>query len=161
MFGLGSAHSVIDYMSYYEYSYLLFTVPQFSYKFREQQVNPKKVYAIDTGIIKANTMAFTEDNGSMLENIVFFHLRRLYGRNAIFYFKDKGECDFLVKEKNRLTQAIQVCYRLTADNLEREVNGLKEAMEKRKVPYGAIITLDQEDEFEGMKAIPAWKWMST
>ena len=58
----------------------------------------------------------------MLENQVFLHLRRKY--KELFYFKEKNECDFIIKEKGKITQAIQVCYELNEDNNEREINGL-------------------------------------
>ncbi len=57
-----------------------------------------------------------------LENLVFLNLRR--NGKEIFYFKDKKECDFVIKEKNGITQAIQVCYNLNEDNKKREIDGL-------------------------------------
>ena len=59
----------------------------------------------------------------MLENAVFLNLRSSY--KDIFYFKEKKECDFLVKENNKITQAIQVCYKMDEENKEREISGLK------------------------------------
>lgn len=159
-FDVGSAHSIRDYISYYEDSYLLFTVPMFSYSYKQQQVNPKKVYAIDPGFIKANTVSFTDDNGSLLENIVYLHIRRSHKPGSIYYYKGKGECDFIVAEKNRAVQAIQVCYKLTGDNLERELGGLKEAMSALKIPRGLVITMDQEDRFDSIDVLPAWKWIT-
>ncbi len=69
----------------------------------------------------------------------------------------------MIKEKNKITETIQVCYELIDDNIEREVNGLVEAMEKFKLKKGLIITYDSEDEIvkDGLKIkiVPAWKWM--
>jgi len=69
----------------------------------------------------------------------------------------------VIKEKNKITETIQVCYELIDDNIEREVNGLVEAMEKFKLKKGLIITYDSEDEIvkDGLKIkiVPAWKWM--
>lgn len=42
MFEIKSVQSVIDYISYFENAYLIFTVPMFSYSYKKQQVNPKK-----------------------------------------------------------------------------------------------------------------------
>lgn len=47
----------------------------------------------------------------------------------------------------RYTQLIQVCLKLTRDNLKRELDGLYEAMEFFKIKQGLIITLEQEDQF--------------
>lgn len=157
-FGLGSANTIISYISYLEDAYLLFTVPKFSYSYKERLVNPKKVYAIDNGLIKSNTLSFSEDKGRLLENIVYLHLRRKY--RSIYYYKGKHECDLLVQHKNSLLMAVQVCYKLDEHNKERELNGLREAMDVLKVKNGLIITFNQEDELDGIKIVPAWKWMS-
>jgi len=74
---------------------------------------------------------------------VFLDLRR--GRKDIFYFKDEKECDFLVKEENKITQAIQVCYNLNEENKNREIDGLIEALEAFDLPEGLLLTFDQQD----------------
>lgn len=162
MFKLGSINSVISFISYFEDSYLLFTVPKFAYSLKKQLVNPKKVYSIDNGLSGANSASFSEDKGKMLENLVFINLRRK--NKEIFYFQEKGECDFVVKEKNKITKAIQVCYELSEENKEREINGLLEAMKEFKLKKGIIITYSQEDTLKIkdriIKLIPAWKWLS-
>lgn len=162
-FGLGSTNTAVAFVSYLEDSYLLFTIPKFSYSLKKQAVNPKKVYVIDNGLADVNSVAFSANKGRMLENLVFINLRR--GGKEIFYFKEKGECDFLVKEKNRVTQAVQVCYDLNEYNKEREVGGLMEALETFGLPEGLILTSDQEDalEIDGktITITPAWRWMTT
>jgi uncharacterized protein len=77
-------------------------------------VNPKKVYVIDNGLADVNSVSFSANKGRMLENTVYLHLRR--AGKQVFYLKGRNECDFLVKEKNAITQAIQVCYQLTEGN---------------------------------------------
>jgi len=158
---LGSTNSVIAFISYFEDSYLLFTVPKFAYSLKKQLVNPKKVYSIDNGLSNVNSVSFSSDRGRMLENIVFLHLRSKY--NKIFYFKEKNECDFIVKEKGTITKSIQVCYELTEDNKQREIDGLMEAMEMFKLEEGLILTYKQEDKFKvnNKKIIikPVWKWL--
>jgi len=158
MFGIKSVQSVINYISYFENAYLVFTVPRFSYSFKQQQIFPKKIYSIDNGFSYCNTASFSKDKGKMLENIVFLSLRKKY--KEIFYFQDENECDFLIKEKEKITQAIQVCYHLDRENLERELNGLKKAMSTFKLTSGLIITFNQEDKFDDIKAVPIWKWLS-
>lgn len=159
-FEVGSAHSIINYLRYFEDSYLLFTIPQFSFKYRQQQVSPKKIYGIDTGFIRANTISFTDDDGRLLENIVYIHLRRSHRQGSIFYYKGKQECDFIVVEKHRPVKAIQVCHHISVDNMDRELGGLREAMIQLKISNGIIITSDQEDKFDGIPVLPAWKWLS-
>ncbi|MCG2717908.1 MAG: ATP-binding protein [Nanoarchaeota archaeon] len=159
LFNFGSVNTVISYVSYFEESYMLFTVPKFSYSYKKQLVNPKKVYVIDVGFVKANSASFSEDKGRILENMAFLYLRR--NHKDIYYFKENNECDFLVKEKGKITQAIQVCYELNEENKNREINGIKEAMKKFNLKKGKIITLNQEDKFESMEIVPIWKWLSS
>jgi predicted AAA+ superfamily ATPase len=136
MYDLGSVNTVISLIGYYEDSYLIFTVPQFDFSFRKRLVNAKKVYAIDTGLIRANSVSFSHDKGRMLENVVFIHLKRL--RREVFYYKKKKECDFIVRDAQKKLGLFQVCFELNDDNKDREINGLIEAMEYTKVKTGTI-----------------------
>ena len=153
--------SITEYVSYFEASYMLFTVPMFSYSYRKTLVNPKKIFAIDPGFIKANTISFTDNNGNLLENVVYLQLRRAHRADTIFYYRGQRECDFIVTDRNRPVQAIQVCYKLTTDNLQREIDGVSEAMRELKIKKGLIITLDQTDKFGNVDVIPAWKWLTS
>ena len=160
-FSVGSPNTIIDYISYFEDSYLLFVVPKFSYSIKKQIYNPHKIYIIDNGLTNVMSLSFSSDIGRKLENEIFIHLRKKH--KNIFYFSEKYECDFLVFEKGKVTKAIQVCYELTIDNLDRELNGLWEAMKETGLKYGIIITFDQEDHFtkDGMEVdvIPAWHFL--
>ena len=157
LFNFGSVNTVISYISYFEETYLLFTIPRFSYSYKKQLVNPKKTYVIDVGLARANSVSFSEDNGRILENIVFLKLRRKH--KDIYYFKENNECDFLIKEKGKIIRAVQVCYELNEENKNRELNGLKEAMEEFELKKGTIITLNQKDRFGKIEVTPVWKWL--
>lgn len=162
VFNLGSVNTVISLISYYEDSYLLFTVPQFDYSFKRRIVNAKKIYAIDSGMIKVNSSSFSRDEGRILENVVFIHLKRM--GKEVFYFKKNNECDFVARNLEKKLELYQVCLELNEDNKDREFNGLLEAMEYTNQKSGTIITLNQSDQFEINKKIinvlPAWKWLS-
>jgi len=161
MFEIKSVQTVIDYTSYFEDAYLIFTINRFSYSYKKQQVNPKKVYSIDNGFSYSNSISFSKDKGKMLENSVFLHLRKDYPE--LYYYSEKKECDFIIKEKERITKAIQVCYELNDDNEKREIDGLIEAMNELKLEKGLILTFNQEDKFkiENKTIIvkPVWKWL--
>jgi hypothetical protein len=162
MLEIKSVQSVIDYISYFENAYLLFTIPRFSYSYKQQQINPKKAYSIDNGFSYNNSASFSKDQGKMLENAVFLGLRRKF--KNIFYFQQKNECDFVIKEKDKITHAIQVCLKLNEETKEREIKGLLAALKEFKLKEGLILTYNQEDTFltDGKKitAMPAWKWLS-
>lgn len=160
-FSLGSTNSAIAFVSYFEDSYLLFTVPKFDYSLKKQLVNPKKVYSIDNGLSSVNSVSFSSDRGRMLENAVFLHLRKKC--RDVFYFREENECDFLVRENGRISSAIQVCYELHEENKKRELDGMLEPLKEFKLRDGLILTYNQEDEFkiEGRRMMvkPVWKWM--
>src|SRR3989344_3391456 len=161
IFEIKSVKSVIDYISFFENAYLVFTLPRFSYSYKQQQVNPKKIYSIDNGFSFNNSASFSKDHGKMLENLVFLTLRRDY--KDIFYFQEKNECDFVIKEKDKITHIFQVCFDLNEDNKDREINGMIEALEKFDLKEGIILTYKQEDEFKikdkVIKVLPVWKWL--
>ena len=141
---IGSVTTIASYVEFLEDSYIIFTLPRFSYSQKSRQINPKKTYAIDNGLIRANSIGFSGDYGRLLENYVFIELKKKY--REFFYFRNKGECDFLIKEKTKITKAIQVCYEVNNRNKEREINGLLEAMEMTGLDEGFILTFNQEDE---------------
>ncbi|MBU0764742.1 MAG: ATP-binding protein, partial [Bacteroidetes bacterium] len=125
--GIKSVRTTIDYCDYLTESYLFDFIPRFSFSIKQQLVNPKKVYSVDTGMTRSNSLSFNEDWGRMLENSVFIHLRRSY--TDIMYYNDgNSECDFLIRKNERILLAVQVCWQLTGDNLNREIRGLKNAM---------------------------------
>lgn len=146
LFGIGATSTVMEYFSHLEQTWLLHFIPKFSYSVRKQSINPRKVYAIDTGLINVNSKSFSDDVGRILENLVFLNLRRSF--KEICYFSEKGECDFVVFEKDRAKMVAQVCYELTPDNLERELNGLFEALDFFDMDKGFIVTSNQTDHYE-------------
>lgn len=153
-----SVRTVIDYCDYLRESYLVDFIPMYSASIKKQMVNPKKCYSIDPAFAKANSISFNRDLGRRLENFVFNKIRRDY--NEIYYFKSSdSECDFLIKQNEKIIQAIQVCWEVNNDNMDREINGIKNAMAESGATIGAIITYNQEDNLDGIDLIPAWKWI--
>lgn len=84
-----------------------------------------------------------EDLGRKLENLVFLALRRL--SQDLFYFSEKHKCDFVLMQHGQCQQLVQVCFEVTPENLEREVNGLLEAMAYFGFKTGTIVTCNQND----------------
>ena len=153
--------SVVEYSKALEDAYLVFHINLFEFSYKKQIINPKKIYCIDSGIRNVVGFKFSEDAGRLYENIVFMQLRRKTSK--IFYWKNAGECDFIIKEGKKL-DAIQVCYDINKSK-ERELNGLLEAMSRFKLKEGTIITEDYEAEEKAkekkIKFIPLWKWLLT
>jgi uncharacterized protein len=145
LFTIKSVSALLDYFSFLENAYIVQFLPLFSYSLKKQIRNPKKVYSIDLGLFTENSIVFSDENGRRIENAVYLHLRTKC--KELYYFQEKKECDFVVFEKGKPKELIQVCYDLTAANLERETSGLYAAMDYFKMPSGKIVTLNQKDKF--------------
>ena len=158
--GLSNSITVKEYISYMINSYFFFELSKFDFSLRKSLNAPKKIYLIDTAFNQIG-FNFSPNTGKNLENIVFIELKRR--KNEVYYFSEKNECDFVIKDDAKIIQAVQVCYNLTKENKNREVNGLLGALNKFKLKQGYIITFDQEEEFEQegkkIKVIPIWKWL--
>ena len=136
-----NAATISDYCQYFEKSYLFFSVNRFSPSLKGQLGYHKKTYSIDTALAQTIGFRMSEDVGRMLENIVFLELKR--HRNEIYFYREKKECDFIVKTNNQISMAIQVTISLkNPDTKEREVKGMLEEMQQYSLKEGLILTDD-------------------
>jgi len=158
-----TAATILDYFSFLEDAYLVNFMPKFSYSLKVQMVNPRKIYVIDPGIINVASTAFTENKGLLLENLIYWELRR-QGKELYYFNENKAECDFVVLKNEKLEQVIQVCYELLPENREREIRGLTEAMDFFKTDNGFIISFNQRDAFiyngKRIEVLPAWDFLT-
>lgn len=166
MLGLGSATTVKEYLSYFENTYLFFSVPMFDYSLKKQIYAPKKVYSIDTRLSREIGFRFSQDHGRYLENTVFLELKRR--GKAIYYHQGEGECDFVIQRGSEIVEAIQVTQSLENNTTKaREVKGLVDAMKTYNLNSGLILTEGEEGKeevkIEGKRAtiqiLPLWKWL--
>ncbi len=160
--GLKNATTVKNYLDFLQDTYLLFAVNKFDYSARKQLQNARKIYFIDNALIRKLGFVFSEEKGRLLENMVFIELKRR-GMDA-YYFKGKGECDFLIREGINITGAIQVCYAFgDQETRERELKGLTEAMNTYNLDNGLILTDDTEETIEQqgkcISIFPVFKWL--
>ena len=117
-------------------AYLLDFIPHVQ-PFTKETSTPPKSECNRYGALQWKLHINQQQYGQAPRKPRFLHLRRKY--KHIFYYKDRGECDFIVIEKNTVIEAIQVCLTITNENFDREYNGLKQ---------GTIVTLNQSDRFE-------------
>ena len=153
---------VKNYIEFLSEAYMFITINKYDPSLKKQMINPKKIYAIDTGLINAVSFHFSENRGRIMENAVFLELKRRY--KDIFYFDEGGECDFLIKKGNTIVEAIQVCDNLSdPQTKKREIEGLNLAMSKFNLKRGLLVTYDTEEiitkENKRMEVIPLWKWL--
>lgn len=152
-----------------EQVYLVFFLRRLSFKIREQEKSPRKVYAIDTGLSHAVGFRFSENIGRLAENLVFLELKRRQIFNPaleLYYWKDvrHHEVDFALKEGTRTTELIQVCWDVEdARTKERELRSLEKAMNELSCRQVAVVTetYEGEEEFKGhtIQFRPLWKWL--
>ena len=159
--GIKSVSTVKNYLDYFQQSFFFFKLRKFAYSVKKQLYNPAKNYIIDVQLAKQIGFAFSEDKGRLLENIVFISLKRR--GKEIFYHQEKNECDFIVKEGVKVSEAIQVCNELHEGNKDREVGGLLEALRSYKLKKGLILTENQEEDIKqegfNIDVVPLWKWL--
>ena len=160
--GIKNPTTIKNYLSFIQNTYLIFLLHKYDHSLKKQLQNPKKIYFIDNALIRQLGFFNSEDNGRLLENIVFLELKRK-GKD-VFYHKNKKECDFIIKEKNTITEAIQVSWNISSnETFDREIAGLKEAMHDYGLNKGLILTNSEENKIIKNDLIinikPVWKWL--
>ena len=139
-------NTLYNFLDYVQNIYLALTLHKYDKSLTNKELGEKKIYSIDIGLNNATEFKFSDNIGKSLENAVFLELKRNY--NEVYYYRDSNsECDFIVNEKNSITQAIQVTYDMSdEDTRTREIKGLVNACKNFKLGNGVIITYDTEDE---------------
>lgn len=157
---LSNSDTVREYLSYLSNSWMIFELKRFDNSIKQQLKSPRKIYLIDIAFNRLVGFNTSENIGRRLENIVFIILRRI--TSEIYFFSQKGECDFIIKSPDLSVKLFQVCYLITDENKSREVNGLLEAMEYFDTRVGTILTYNQEEKIKlddkTIEVIPVWKW---
>jgi uncharacterized protein len=135
---LGSVNTVKSYVAYLEASWLFFTVNVYDYSVRRQQIAPKKLYGIDTGLLNAVGFATSPNIGRLLENLVFLALRR-QTPEVYYYTTPAGyEVDFYLPQARQL---IQVARDLgQPQTREREVRALRDGLKALGFDRGLILS---------------------
>ncbi len=157
-----SVTSLTKYLTYLYGAYVCFSVPTFSHKLKAVLHGPAKMYAYDTGM--AGAVGFNNPlvDARFLETAVALSLKR---KGADFYTyrtRNNKEVDFLVRDKGKLSQLLQVCYSLQDPRTQkREFSALKEAMEETGVKNAHVITLDKQDisPHQNLDIVSAESWL--
>jgi len=146
MLGLGSVNTVKNFIEYMAQSWLIFTTNVYDSSIKRQQIASKKIYSIDTGLIRSVGLSFSQNTGKLWENLVFLMLRQK--TSEIYYWASvKGhEVDFFLPRNDLL---IQVCMDLTSEGTrERELRALQEAMKALDIPSAQIISRENEEPIQ-------------
>ena len=157
-------NSLHDYLAHLEDACLVQSISLDSRSVRQRQVNPRKIYPIDTGLARAFRHGAGMDRGRLLETLVFLDLRRRGMQIAYFRSAQGFEVDFLARSADGELQAIQVAETIVdANTRQRELRALESAMTERKLARGTLVTLDEEERIDTasgpIEVVPAWRWL--
>jgi uncharacterized protein len=158
-----SKNTLYDFQAYLEDTFFFFSVPIFSDSPRKQQVNPKKGYAIDPALVRANTFASSDDNGQHLENLVYIELRRRGQAPHYLVTKTGKEVDFVVYRNDGSLELIQVAWSLAdTETKARELRAFSSALEEYPNAHCTLVTAyESEDLRIGRKhvhIVPYFEW---
>lgn len=156
-----SKDTIFQYLSHLEDAYAIFTLPIYRNSIKEEQRNPKKIYAVDSGFKKIYDYAIGEDMSKLYENTVYLHLRRK--TKNIYYYKQKQEVDFYAKLEDREI-LVNVSYDISnLQTRQREINGLVEAMEYLNLNEAFLVTQSEESvvrvEDKTITILPLYKYL--
>ena len=170
--GCKSDKTVKKYLDYLEQTFLFFSVPRFSFKFKEQVSSHKKIYCIDNGFITAKGFSSSRNSGRLLENIVAVSLKKdeISGLINFYYWKNaqQEEIDGGGGGGGGGGGLVQVCTKMDDTNTkEREVRALLKGAHDLKCSNLVMLTMyeegEQQEEWFGysgvIRYIPLWKWL--
>ncbi len=165
-----SKKTIYQYLDHLQDTLSVFFLDRFSLSVYSRKGWPKKVYIVDIGL--SLPLTFSEDIGKKMENIVFLELLRKTNESLIqiYYLKEQDyEIDFIIKEKDKIKELIQVSYINSPDEInERELKAfIKFNKLNHSNPKHTIITWDYEakKEFKWFNKnvkvdfVPLWKWL--
>jgi predicted AAA+ superfamily ATPase len=151
-----SRDTIMEYVSYLEQSDLISLVPQFSDSEKVRQVNPRRVFCLDNGLRNAVSFRLAEDEERLAKNIVFQMLKN--AGEPVFYWKDKGEVDFVTNGAGKLRGIIVSYGRALDPSVVKPLLALRCAAGNRDMDL-AVLTKDTEKTEAGINFVPLWKWL--
>ncbi len=136
----GAKNTIYDYLTYIEDAYLAFPIELFSHSIRKTHTNPRKIYAVDPGLVKAFSFNFNKNYGHLFENMVFLDLKRRDHKIYYYLTQERLEVDFLTEDRMGKMCLYQVAWDVSDEKtLAREQKALEQAMKELKIP-GILIT---------------------
>lgn len=157
-------NSLYDFIAYLADAYLIYPVELHTRSAKKRQVNPRKLYVADTGLLNAHGLGLTADRGPFLENLIYMELRSR-GLSVDYVVTDKGyEVDFLAGAEQGQPELIQVCWSLEQRGAdEREMRALTAALDQGLAKSGKIITFNAETSTDladkRIQIVPAYRWL--
>ncbi len=152
-----------EYLAHLEDTFLVTSICVATDSERRRQVNPRKIYPVDTGLMALFDACDKPNTGHALETIVLHECLRRGAQVAYVRTASGYEVDFLATRYDGSQTLIQVCADLhDAATLEREVRALQEARLEHPKARCLLITLEQavrESAIEGIAVVQAMDWL--
>lgn len=167
-----SVHTIDKYIRYLQEAYLVFSLPRFSFKLKDQMGLNKKIYCTDNGLAMSAGFRFSADRGALYENLVAIALRKeeIAGNISLFFWKSpqSEEVDFVVKEGLQISRLIQVCSDISdPKTLKREMRALIKASQELHCDELLLLndsvarmeTFRWQDTERQIRLMPLWQWL--
>jgi predicted AAA+ superfamily ATPase len=154
-------------LSWLEDSFLIRLAPIDAASERKRQVNPRKAYPVDQGLIPAFDRSGKPNLGHALETAVLIELERRACQVAYVKTKTGGEVDFAATTPEGKKIYAQVCSDLgAADVRRREFAAMRELISPKSKASILLLTLTtadvsacQKEAPPGVTVRPVWEWL--
>ena len=166
--GFKSQVTLENYLGYLTEAYLIFPLRRHSTKAGMRLRSSKKTYVVDNGFVTAKAVQHSPNTGKLMENLVFTELVKKGNQpgRELFYYKTRNdrEIDFVLKNGYQVVELIQVCYDMTAPDVEqREIKALTEAGKELNVNKLSVLTWNEKRAVEKDRMTihfkPLWEWL--
>lgn len=135
---------VRTFLSYLAQSYLFYVVTYYGSSLKTTLKKMKKIYFIDMGLRHSVVGHKGEDEGMVVENIVFLALRKNFDSVSYWHDRAKNELDFAARRKNNL-YGFEVKYS-GSDLKASDLKGLLRFLEAKELREGFVLTKDTFEE---------------
>lgn len=119
-----AVETVASYLEACENAYLVFSVPFFAFSEKKRAHRNRKYYPVDPGLRRVVVTPTGRDLGKALECATHLELRRRF--DAVSYWRDKGEVDFVVQDGQRIVP-VQVTWDEPAERHHAALESFYEA----------------------------------
>jgi predicted AAA+ superfamily ATPase len=129
-------------LSYLEDAFLITTISICSSSVRQKQVNPRKVYPVDTGLIALFDRSGKANTGHALECAVLHQLQRSGAEVSYVHTPGGFEVDFHARYPDGREALLQVCADIhSQDTMTREIRALQDAKKQFPQARAQLIVL--------------------
>ncbi len=156
-----AVHAMLGYL---QDAFLLSAAPLATDSERQRNSNPRKLYPVDPGLIKAFDASGRTNQGHALETVVLNELERRKAEVGYVKTTDGLEVDFLARYPGGGEELLQVCADLARpETYARELRAMTSAAKEHPHATRRLLVLDREafaqvKEF-GIEAQPVCEWL--